>query len=546
MNYDADVLIVGGGPVGLSMSIQLSRLGIDHVLIERNTEVSPHPKSRLLNPRTIEIFRLWGLEDDVRDVRVSSKPTFYFGNDLVSAWRQVFKPAEVLSSDEAKSVSPCEVEGVLCSQDVLEPVLRESATSYKEADIRFGWEANVVSGLGKDGPATVEIRNLANGATEILKVRYLIAADGANSPIRSALGVETTGADRTLEAISVLFRSDLSKYGDSRASFFVLSNPATIGTAVIAPVDENGRAALLGRPKVMDEKPLDAIDWEEVLRLGVGIPDLPVEIIDVRAWRAAVVIANEYRRGNTFLVGDAAHLMPPNGGFNMNTGVQDAHNLAWKVAAVLRGWAKEPLLDSYDSERRPVALFNAAEAIHNLKALVDKDEDGRAGGFRQDHYVHPGLALGYRYSRGLIVYQQNQNRADDWTVGEYVQTAVPGGRAPHLWLTSKDGEQISTLDLFEREFVLLTAPETAAAWADAVNEAARITGAPVKIITIGEGGDWTSTSGEFSTLYGLQENEAILVRPDGHIGWCGKSPDAKALIDAIGVLTAQPELVHSA
>ena len=546
MKYDADVLIIGGGPVGLSMSIQLSRLGIDHMLIERNTEVSPHPKSRLLNPRTIEIFRLWGLEDDVRNVRVSSKPTFYFGNDLISAWRQVFKPAEVLASDEAKSVSPCEVEGVLCSQDVLEPVLRASATSYKQADIRFGWEAEVVSGLGAEGPATVRVRNLANNETETLNVRYLVAADGATSPVRTALGVETTGADRTLEAISVLFRSDLSEYGDSRASFFVLSNPETIGTAVIAPVDENGRAALLGRPKIMDEKPLETIDWEEVIRLGVGVPDLPIEIIDVRAWRAAVVIANEYRRGNTFLVGDAAHLMPPNGGFNMNTGVQDAHNLAWKLAGVLQGWANEHILDTYDSERRPVALFNADEAIHNLKALVDKDDDGRAGGFRRDHYVHPGLALGYRYNQGAIVYQPDQSRADDWTVGEYIQTAVPGARAPHLWLVNKEGRKVSTLDLFERDFVLLTTPETATAWSGAAAEAARITGAPVKLETIGEGGDWISGSGDFSLLYGLRENEAVLVRPDGHIGWRGTSPDTQALVKAIGILTAQPELAHTA
>ncbi|MBY9068153.1 FAD-dependent monooxygenase [Hyphomonas sp. WL0036] len=546
MKFNQDVLIIGGGPVGLSLSIQLSRLGIRHMLIERNTEVSPHPKSRLLNPRSIEILRLWGLEDDVRNVRVSAKPTFYFGNDLISAWRQVFRPAEVLSDEISRSVSPCEVEGVLCSQDVLEPILRAAATSYETADIRFGWNAEIVSGLGQDGATTVGICDLANGVSETLNVRYLIAADGATSPIRTALGVETTGADRTLEAISVLFRSDLSKYGDTGVSFFVLSNPETIGTAVIAPVDEHGRAALLGRPKVMDEQPLETINWEEVLRLGVGVPDLPLEIIDVRAWRAAVVIANEYRRGNTFLVGDAAHLMPPNGGFNMNTGIQDAHNLAWKLAAVLQGWASEALLDTYDSERRPIALFNAAEAIRNLKALVDKDEDGRGGGFRQDHYVHPGLALGYRYNNGAVVYLADQDRSDNWSVGEYVQSPAPGARAPHLWLTSPSGQTISTLDLFEQNFVLLTKPETAAAWATAVNDAARVTGAPVKLITIGNGGDWNSTSGDFSALYDLRENEAVLVRPDGHIGWRGSAPDSDALTQAIGILTKQPEMAHFA
>lgn len=546
MKTDTDVLIIGGGPVGLSTSIQLSRLGIRHMLIERNCEVSPHPKSRLLNPRSIEILRLWGLEEDVRNVSVASKPTFFFGDNLISAWRQVFKPAEVLASDEARSVSPCEVEGVLCSQDVLEPILRRTATSYEEADIRFGWEAEVTAGLGENGPATTIIRNLEDSTSQTVTARYIIAADGATSPIREALGADVTTADRALDAISVLFRADLSKYGDSRASFFVLNNPETIGTAVIAPVDENGRAALLGRPKIMDEKPVDEIDWKEVLHLGIGVEDVPIEIIDVRSWRAAVVIAKEYRRGNTFLVGDAAHLMPPNGGFNMNTGMQDAHNLAWKIAGVVQGWADENLLETYDSERRPIALFNAAEAIRNLKALVDKDDEGRAGGFRRDHYVHPGLALGYRYNHGAVVYQPGQNRDDDWTVGEYIQTAIPGARAPHLWLTNKDGRNISSLDLFERDFTLLTIPEAGAAWAPALQEAVSETGVPLRLVTIGPGGDWMEQSGDFRKLYDLSGNGAVIIRPDGHIGWRGDTPDAGILTESVGALTGQPKMAYTA
>lgn len=545
MKIDTDVLIIGGGPVGLGASIQLSRLGVQHMLVERYTDVSPHPKSRLVNPRTIEILRLWGLEADVGEVSVTAKPTFYFGEDLVSAWNQVFRPAEVLSHQEAGTISPCEPQGVLCSQDVLEPILRKSATSYDVADVRFGWEAEIVSGLGETGPVTVRIENLSDGTTETVTAQYLIAADGASSPIREALKVGVTTGERELDAISVLFRSDLSGYAENRASFFVLSNPKTIGTAVIAPVDENGRAALLGRPKVMDEHPVDEIDWMEVLRLGVGIPDHPFEIIDVRQWRAAVGIAKSYRRGNTFLVGDAAHLIPPNGGFNMNTGIQDVHNLAWKMAGVLQGWADESLLDSYDAERRPIALFNAGEAIHNLKALVDEDEHGKAGGFRQDHYVHPGLALGYRYNNGAIVYQPGQDREDNWTVGEYTPMPIPGARAPHLWLTDSKGHEISMLDLFEQDFVLLTAPENADAWQGAIAEAGRKTGAPIRLETIGEGGTWMSKPGTFETLYALAPGEGVLVRPDGHIGWRGQPDSGPGLTEAMGVLTGQPEMVAS-
>ncbi|MBR9835684.1 MAG: hypothetical protein GYB42_10995, partial [Alphaproteobacteria bacterium] len=243
---------------------------------------------------------------------------------------------------------------------------------------------------------------------------------------------------------------------------------------------------------------------------------------------------------------DAAHLIPPNGGFNMNTGMQDAHNLAWKLAGVVKGWADERLLETYDAERRPIALFNAAEAVHNLTALVDKDDQGQAGGFRRDHYVHPGLALGYRYNNGAISYLPGQNREDDWTVGEYIQTAVPGGRAPHLWVTGKDGETISSLELFEREFVLLATPEGGTTWAAAVKEAAIETQAPLRLITIGEGGDWAAASEDFSKLYGLTGSQAVLVRPDGHVGWRGETADAAELAQAMDVLTGCPQMAHPA
>lgn len=538
MKYDFDVVILGGGPVGLSMSIQLSRLGVSHLLLERYNDVSRHPKSRLLNPRSLELLRSWGLESEIHDVRVTVKPTFYFGKDLVSEWRHVFRTTDVLSA-EARSVSPCEVEGVLCSQDVLEPVLRKAALSYDKADVRFGWEGEVIDGLGSDGPVTVRAHNLTDGTNEVVKARFLIAADGAMSATRDTLGVGAKMADRSLDAISVLFQSDLSAYGDSKASFFVLDNPETIGTAVIAPVDENGRAALLGRPKVMNEQPLDSIDWAEILRFGAGVPDLPLEIIDVRSWRATVSIANEYQRGNTFFVGDAAHLMPPNGGFNMNTGMQDAHNLAWKMAAVLQGWADERLLRSYEAERRPIALFNAAEAVRNLEALVDKDEKGQAGGFRKDHYVHPGLALGYRYNNGAVAHLTGQNLEDDWAVGEYKQVAIPGVRAPHLWLTGEGGRKVSTLDLFEQALTLLTTPSAMSVWKPVVEAAVAETDVPLNLISVGNGGEWNSVSGVFESLYNLEGNEAVLVRPDGHIGWRGGVPEGRELVEALACLTGQ-------
>jgi len=527
---EVDVIIVGGGPVGLGASIQLSRLGIAHVLIERTTTVSPHPKSRLLNPRSTEHMRLWGLEQAVLDVGVGIEPKFFFGKDLVSPWDQIFEPGASLRDADSLALSPCAVTGMLVSQDVLEPILRQAAADYDAATMLFGWEA-AVSAEGPDGVEVVATE-LSSGEVQTWRGRYLIAADGAGGSLRRRAGIGVTGADRSLEAISVLFQSDLTQIVDSPAAFFALCNPETVGTAVIAPVDAHGRAALLGRPKVMDEKPLDQIDWLAELRAAVGVPDHAFEIIDVRTWRATVAIAESYRAGSIFFVGDAAHLIPPNGGFNMNTGLQDIHNLCWKLAAVLGGWADEALLDTYDRERRPIALYNAAEAVRNLKTLVDKDETGRAAMFRKDHYVHPGLALGYRYIDGAAAYEPEQSQMADWEVGVYEPSAQPGARAPHLWLDEDGGT--SLIDLFEKDFVLLAASDPESIWRVATHAAQAVTGAPLRLEVVGGRARPDPSGRGFAALYGVEGDGAVLVRPDGHVAWRGRtSGDAGSLVEGL-------------
>lgn len=540
---ETGVIIIGGGPVGLGASIELSRLGVPHVLVERTTTVSPHPKSRLMNPRSTEMMRAWGLEQAVLDVGVGIEPKFFFGKDLVSGWDRVFEPASALKDARSLALSPCAVAGMLVSQDVLEPILREAAAGHGGADVRFGWEAGLPI-EGADG-VTVRVTEIATGREETLRAPWLIAADGAGAAVRRDRGVGVTGADRSMDAISVLFQSDLTRIVDSPAAFFALCNPETIGTAVIAPVDAHGRAALLGRPRVMDETPLDEIDWLAELRKTVGVPDHPFEIIDVRAWRATVAVAQSYRAGRVFFAGDAAHLMPPNGGFNMNTGLQDIHNLCWKLAGVLAGWADASLLDTYDSERRPIALYNAAEAVRNLKTLVDKDESGRAEMFRRDHYVHPGLALGYRYTDGAVAFEPGQSRAQDWEVGVYAPSGQPGARAPHLWLDA--AAQVSLLDLFGTDFVLLAASDPGGAWAEAAARASRAAGAPVRLDVVGERVRPDPDGRGFAALYGVAEDGAVLVRPDGHVGWRGRTAGEAARLEAgLAQLLKAPERARSA
>ncbi|MGH6979189.1 MAG: hypothetical protein ACRED4_07845, partial [Brevundimonas sp.] len=186
----------------------------------------------------------------------------------------------------------------------------------------------------------------------------------------------------------------------------------------------------------------------------------------------------------------------------------------------------------YDRERRPIALYNAAEAVRNLKTLIDKDETGRAAMFRKDHYVHPGLALGYRYIEGAAAYEPEQSQTADWEVGVYEPSAQPGARAPHLWLD--DEAQTSLIDLFEKDFVLLAASDPEGAWGAAVHAAHSATGAPLRLAVVGDRARPDPSGRGFADLYGIEDDGAVLVRPDGHVAWRGRtSSETRGLTDGL-------------
>lgn len=519
------IAIVGGGPVGLSASIQLSRLGVQHVLFEQETGINLHPKARGVSVRTRELFRLWGIEEEVHQASMERAPLFFFGADAVSGWKIVFDLQAQLDKIDDRSLSPVSVVISLCSQDVMEPILRRVASSYSAAQIHFGHR---VSDITQDDDAVSFTVTGPDGKPKTWRTRYLIGADGARSTVRNATGIPVSG-DAFHDAVSVLFKADLRPYVGSRSGFLKLFNDNTIGQVVIAPIDDEGRAALLGRPLAMETAPAREIDWAEQLRLALGDPDFEVEIIDVRTWTPTTRIAERYQAGRIFLAGDAAHLMPPNGGFNMNTGIQDAHNLAWKLAGVINGWADPALLSTYESERRPIAFFNAEEAWRNRSALGAKDENGEWQMFRREHYVHPGLALGYRYNDGALLFEPDQKRVEAWPIEEFTPDAAPGARAPHLWLT-RNGEKISMLDLFETQFVLLTAGPR--------EEWERLLAArpalPTRLVRLGPDGDYDADLDQWRAIYGVEASGAVLVRPDGHVAFRAKTrAEASALARAL-------------
>ncbi len=502
-----DVVIIGAGPVGLSAAILLGRFGVDTLVVERRTERSRHPRSRAVSCRTMEVFRELGLAEEVRAAALPSGPRRLLGSDVVSPWRSVVTSNGNVNGPADTSLGPETLDVVLCSQDVLEPILVDAAQAQESVALEFGKTVSSVKDTGKEVLASI----LSDTGLEEVSAKYVIAADGAASQVRTALGIGTTGEQDLQTAVSVLFRSPViqRRTGDP-SSFIYLDNPDTIGAVVIAPVDATDRVAMLGRPLVMDRVPFEDIDWTTQILDALGDPQESVELMDARTWTVGAWVADKYQSGRVFLAGDAVHVMPPYGGFNQNTGIQDVHNIAWKLAAVINGWADPGLLSSYEVERRPVAVFNMAEAVRNFRSIVGNVEEGPKS-FRPENFVHPGLDIGFRYDRGAVAGATTPDTG--WPVGAFTPTAAVGERAPHLWL---DGEgTVSTLDLFGRELVVLSRSGSQPA-KESVQRAG-IHGIPHRAATFGPSGDFVESEAAWAAAYNVHDDEAILVRPDGHV-----------------------------
>jgi 2,4-dichlorophenol 6-monooxygenase len=581
VDIDVPVLVVGGGGAGMTTSIFLSNAGVEHLLVERRSSTSVLPKAHYLNQRTMEIFRQHGIADDVYALGASSD---HYGKIkwLTSLGGDGFfdkvTVAEMEAFGGASLASQYAIDGAARATNLpqlrLEPVLTAAAEARNPGRIRFAHEFTDWSEDADGVLATVV--DSADGQSYRVRARYVVAADGGRM-IGARLGVEMQGLTNIARIVSTHFRADLSAYVDDDVLIHWLVDP-TGRNAV-------GKNALVKMGPTWDRhseewtvhfalRPEDPEEFDEstvaARLLELLKVDVDLEVLKLSHWVLDRIVADKWHVGRFFLIGDAAHRQPPTSGLGLNTAIQDAHNVAWKLAAVVHGRAEETLLASYESERRPVSVLGAdwallafgnyalIEAALGLSAAAPEEANvmafavlisdtplgetlrarlQQAVSLQRLEFQAHDVEIGYNYDGGAVVDDGTVRAPRDPMGGTYVPTTRPGSRLPHAWLGFGD-ERVSTHDLVGAAggFALLTGG-AAEEWESAAKAAAAVYDVDVRVIRIGDAGPFVDADGEWARLRQVTERGAVLVRPDNFIAWRATDavPDAaRALTDALG------------
>jgi 2-polyprenyl-6-methoxyphenol hydroxylase-like FAD-dependent oxidoreductase len=528
------VLIVGGSMVGMSTALLLGYHGVRSLVVEHHRGTAIHPRAASVTQRTMEIFRSVGIE---QTVRTKSEAQFVQDAGVVGA-ETLAGGATALYianfNDGIRDLSP--TVRVFLSQNALEPTLKENAEKHG-AEMRFATEC--VSLAQDDGGVTAVIRHRDSGESQTVRAQYLIAADGAHSRIRQQLGIRMLGHGSFSKSVTIYFRANLRRFLEGKLWAVVYANhPQLRGffrfekpfDSAFLVVNTTGDAA---RPNVDVSTGCDEACALRMVRTAIGLADIPVTIENVMHWRATADVAERFRDGRIFIAGDAAHVMPPTGGWGGNTGVQDAHNLAWKLALVLNGGAGEKLLSTYDEERRPIGELTVQQAYTRYVLRTDPS-------LPQDAMQPPvndlNIELGYVYRSSAIV----PEAADaPLHLNPRESHALPGTRAPHYWLR-RDGEDISTLDLFGRNFTFLLGA-AGTEWRRHASHAASEARLPLDVQQVGDDG-LQDPAGGFTAAYGIEPSGCVLVRPDGFVAWRARNREgasATRLSDVLRSILSQ-------
>lgn len=528
---ETPVLIVGGGPVGLGLAADLGWRGTPCVLIEQGDGTIYHPRANTVNSRTMEFCRRWGIAKEVRESGAPPDfpPTIIYATSLAG-----YEIARIERPTHGghKPLPTTPERSQRCNQIWFDPILKRLAESFPSVTLRYNRR---FESFARDGDGIVAtVQDTATGRSERIAARYLIDCSGGHSGIGKTLGIRQEGRPVLSYHLNIFLKiKELWHQHDKgkAAFYFFMDKGGDYGSLIEIDGNELWRLGMHG-PEYRDEPSEEQI--RAVIARCFGKP-IPYEIISARRWVCRDLVADRFQSPPVFLAGDSVHQHAPSGGFGMNTGMGDAVDLGWKLAASVAGWGGPGLLASYEAERRPVAQRNVGEATDNVMrttdpALIEKIElatpEGDAARCqigkdilenRAKTFISDGIALGYRYDSPIVVPDGTPPPPD--SVMEYVPTSRPGSRAPHAWLA----ENRSTIDLFGRGFVLMRCGADAPSGAG-LAAAAEQRGVPFEIVSITE-----------PSITQLYERPLVLVRPDGHVAWrsATQPEDPLAIIDTV-------------
>lgn len=524
---EVPVLISGAGPVGMLMSVLLSRLGIRHVVVEKREQVSTLPRARGITVRSVEIMAQLGLRDELEKIAIPLEWSnrFIYVHTLAGEIVGTM-PTVAMAPGANDAISPERY--IVAAQDRLDPMLYEAAGSYHAADFRFRSE---VLSVAEDAEGIVATVRKPNGTLAMIRAEYVIAADGGASPLRNTSGIGLTGPAKLRSFINNHIVADLSAFTRGREGALIWTlAPGLEGVFQMLDGEKKWAVQVQLDPNAM----LEGMWTEEKalshLRAMIGHPaaeETEIKILRSYSLTLKMMIAERFRSGRLILTGDAAHQVPPYGGFGLNTGLQSAHNLAWKLGAVLRGEADAALLDSYETERREVARrvcdFGRTNAgyieqlMQATRAASSSEEKQEIVSSSKQYGTWWGLDLGVHYEeQGAFVPDNVPPPQVENEVMEYVPHAKPGYRAPHFW-ANHCGVRVSSIWLFDGGFVLLVGPR-GERWLDAAGNLPMDRHPEMRAYRVAEEGELVP-EGDFLQLYGIGERGAVLIRPDGHVAW---------------------------